>query len=229
MKKIFGKLISLIRPNPIITINADLANYIQLLQPALDILHHATYPLTKLPKIQSLDSDSAVFQGHLKIHPDSVALDLGCGTVPRNPFQAKNLFGIDIREDLARGIKYADLAIEPIPFEEKKFDVITAYDFLEHIPRVVYLPQRRFSFVELMNEIYRTLKPGGIFFSLTPIFPYATAFRDPTHVNFLTEETFPLYFDDQNKLAAMYGFKGSFKVVYQAIYDNHLVSLLQKV
>jgi len=165
----------------------------------------------------------------LKPTANTQSLDLGCGVKPRNPFNAELSFGLDVRDDLALGIKSADLVLGPIPFEDQSFDFVTAYDFLEHIPRVVYLPERRLPFVNLMNEIYRVLKPGGIFFSSTPIYPYGAAFRDPTHVNILTDETFGLYFDDRHRWAQMYGFNGSFKVLEQVRVEPSLVAVLQKI
>lgn len=156
-------------------------------------------------------------------------LDLGCGTNPRNPFNATEVFGVDVRDDIPNGIKKADLCIEPIPFEDNMFDFVTAHDVLEHIPRLLYAPTRMYPFVELMNEIYRVLKPGGTFFSRTPCFPYAPAWRDPTHVNIITDETFPLYFDDTNRWAWMYGFKGGFKILDQKMQDPYLLTTMQKV
>ncbi|MFC3071131.1 class I SAM-dependent methyltransferase [Phenylobacterium soli] len=159
------------------------------------------------------------------------ALDLGCGSAPQNPFSAEEVYGVDIREDAAARVVQADLAIEPIPFEDDFFDVVTAFDFIEHVPRILYAPGRRFPFVELMNEIWRVLKPGGAFLSYTPAFPAGPAWRDPTHVNIITEETFPLYFDDQRRMAAMYGFKGYFRIQSQKRHDNgvHLVTVMNKV
>ena len=115
------------------------------------------------------------------------ALDIGCGKTPKNPFSMDEVYGIDIREDTDAKIFQADLAIEAIPFTDEFFEGVSAFDFIEHVPRVVYMPQRRFCFVELMNEIYRVLKPGGTFLSFTPAFPAAAAWRDPTHVNIITE------------------------------------------
>ena len=159
---------------------------------------------------------------------NSDSLDLGCGSTPRNPFNAHNFYGIDLSNQGLEFIKVADLTIEPIPFLDNYFDFITAFDFIEHIPRVIYNPTRKFPFVSLMNEIHRCLKPNGYFLSHTPAYPYSPLFRDPTHVNYITEETFPIYFDDVNKHAQIYGFNGSFKVVRQGWNGFSLVTLLQK-
>jgi SAM-dependent methyltransferase len=153
---------------------------------------------------------------------------LGCGPTPKNPFNADEVYGVDVRE-LGPNIRVADLAIESIPFENDAFDFVSAFDFIEHIPRLVYLPQRRNSFVELMNEIWRVLKVGGLFFSGTPAYPHAAAFRDPTHVNIITEETFPFYFDNKSRLASMYGFVGAFEIVTQEWQAPWLLSTLRKV
>jgi SAM-dependent methyltransferase len=158
-------------------------------------------------------------------------LDLGCGLKPRNPFNADELFGIDIRPNENQNIKVTDLAIEAIPFPENHFDYVSAYDFIEHIPRVIYNPSRRFCFIELMNEIYRVLKIGGTFASFTPAFPKEAAFVDPTHVNIITENTFPLYFDNKNRWGKDYGFIGSFEIIDQKWHPNnsHLQTIMKKV
>lgn len=162
------------------------------------------------------------------------SLDLGCGTEPRNIFSASNVYGIDVRTDIDRNILRADLAIEPIPFPDDEFDYVTAIDFLEHIPPLLYVPHRTYPFIRLMNEIWRVLKAGGIFYSFTPAVPgkspyEMSVFRDPTHVNFITEETFPLYFDDVNTLARMYGFIGKFEIVSQEWRGGHLITICKKV
>ena len=73
------------------------------------------------------------------------------------------------------------------------------------------MTQRRLPFIELMNEKYRALQIEGFFFSHKPTFPHAAAFVDPTYVDFLSEGTFPLYFDDgalNPPWGGLYGFKG---------------------
>jgi SAM-dependent methyltransferase len=157
------------------------------------------------------------------------SLDLGCGPAPRNPFYADEVFGVDVRENLAANIVSADLTIEPIPYGDESFEYMSAHNFLEHIPRVIYAPARRNPFIELMNEVYRVLKMGGMFLSFTPAYPHAPAFQDPTHVNIITEETFRLYFDNVNRWAAMYGFRGAFVVRIQEWRGAHLLTVLQKV
>lgn len=156
-------------------------------------------------------------------------LDLGCGLAPRNPFNADEVHGVDLRESDDR-VRVADLAVEPIPFDDGYFDFCSAFDFLEHVPRIIYAPHRKFSFVDLMSEIYRVLKPGGKFLSYTPAFPAPAAWRDPTHVNIITPETFPMYFDNRNALARMYGFKGGFIIEKQYRHKNkiHLITILAK-
>jgi SAM-dependent methyltransferase len=180
------------------------------------------------PEVADLEPLYDQFSAHRLDITNSTTLDIGCGETPRNPFHAKNIYGLDIREDVTKNIRYADLTTEALPYADGMFDYITAYDFLEHIPRVVYVPERRFPFIQLMNEIYRTLKPGGIFLSRTPFYPISSAFTDPTHVNVITADTFLRYFDDQFTWARMYGFEGAFRIRLQAVHVTHLVAILQK-
>ena len=158
-------------------------------------------------------------------------LDLGCGLNIRNPFGMDAVYGLAIRPREEENIKTCDLAVEPIPFPDDFFDSVSAFDFIEHIPRILYLPERRFPFIELMNEIYRVLKINGLFLSVTPAFPQEAAWRDPTHVNIITEQTFPLYFDNVNCWGRDYGFKGAFNIEGQRWSQGgfHLETLMKKV
>ncbi len=156
-------------------------------------------------------------------------LDLGSGPNPNNPYNADEVYGIDIRPNLGPNIFSADLATDSIPFSNEEFEFVTAFQFIEHIPRVIYNPHKRNSFIELMNEIYRVLKTGGIFLSVTPAFPHPEAFQDPTHINYITEETFTRYFDDTFTWGRIYGFNGQFKVLKQEWAGANLVTQLQKV
>ena len=145
-------------------------------------------------------------------------LDLGCGATPRNPYACTEVFGVDIAPGASPPgvvLRTANVALQPIPFGDNHFDAVSAYDFLEHVPRV--LPRAdgeslRFPFVELMNEVWRVLKPDGRFYASTPAVPHEAAFQDPTHVNFITDLTHR-YFTRPERLAAMYGFHGDFSVL----------------
>jgi len=156
------------------------------------------------------------------------SLDLGCGDTPRNPFNAHIIYGVDLIDAPEKNIRGADLAVEAIPFDDLTFDFVTAFDFIEHVPRVLYIPHRRNPFVILMNEIYRVLKIGGQFLSFTPAYPHPEAFYDPTHVNVISEKTFPLYFDNERLLARRYGFTGKFKIEGQQWQGAHLWTLMTK-
>jgi SAM-dependent methyltransferase len=182
----------------------------------------------RLPYAWDLDEYLAPYCSSSRKLAESSSLDIGCGRKPWNPFGAKSLSGVDIRADEERNVKYADLTTDPIPFPDAQFDYVTARDFIEHVPRIIYAPGRRFPFIELMNEIWRVLKPGAIFLSRTPVYPFSPSFRDPTHVNIISVETFPLYFDNKNRWAAMYGFTGSFRVIGQAVEPPNLISLLER-
>jgi len=147
-------------------------------------------------------------------------LDLGCGLSPKNPYKYDELYGCDLRDlsyELAKkGIifKKANLVFDPIPFEDNSFGSVSAMDFLEHIPRQINEPNGglRNAFVLVMNEIYRVLKPDGVLFASTPIYPHPSAFIDPTHVNIMSDKSYT-YFIGSGAQAAMYGFNGSFQKI----------------
>lgn len=146
------------------------------------------------------------------------SLDLGCGSVPQDPFATGHAVGIDITNPENRSdITTSDLFIKPIPHADSSFEYITALNFLQLVPRLTYLNnERRFCFIELMDEIHRVLKPGGIFASLTPAFPNRDAIGNPTHVNLITETTFPDFFCLPNPQASSYGFEGKFHLIHQS-------------
>ena len=154
----------------------------------------------------------------LKRHPVADRhLDLGCGTLPSNPYGRPGLFGVDLRQLEATSneefiFAAANLSFDPIPFDDSQFASVSAFDFLEHIPRVLNGASPNttvFPFVRLMNEVWRVLAPGGLFYALTPCYPGLEAFTDPTHVNPITERTHH-YFCGAEPLGRMYGFDGCF-------------------
>ena len=110
-------------------------------------------------------------------------LDIACGSNPRNPFNCEELYGIDIIQNVCsygkivpsdihaqhgrniveggKGFYYTqgNAVLEPLPYNDNFFDTISAYDFLEHIPRLITERNNvQFPFIEFMNEVFRVLK-----------------------------------------------------------------------
>jgi SAM-dependent methyltransferase len=161
-------------------------------------------------------------------------VDLGCGSLPRNPLAAEKVIGVDISTrptfKVTKGILEYKQVIPglPLPFESNQIQSISAFDFLEHLPRSDRSPDGDYTnpFINMMNEIYRILEPGGIFIALTPCYPSAAAFTDPTHVNFISETTH-LYFSGPNFAKVKdYGFTGDFRTV-EAVWSDWSGNLWQ--
>lgn len=144
-------------------------------------------------------------------------LDLGCGAAPRNPYGRAVLSGVDIRPTdgpVEHDHRVANLVLQPIPFDDDSFGSVSAFDFIEHVPRVFPDGQggTMFPFVRLMDEVWRVLAPGGRFYALTPAYPHPEAFVDPTHVNIITDGSHA-YFCGPSPDGRMYGFRGRFEAV----------------
>ncbi len=140
-------------------------------------------------------------------------LDLGAGNNPRNPFALGALAAIDIIEASYSGFHQVSVGHE-LPFSANSFASVSAFDFLEHIPRVSSNEGPTATFVSYMQEIHRVLEPRGIFVALTPAFPRLSAFSDPTHVNFITRDTHTYFSGEHFAKALGYGFTGSFSIVH---------------
>jgi SAM-dependent methyltransferase len=146
-------------------------------------------------------------------------LDLGCGSAIRNPYDRNELYGCDLKE-FPQDIKIenftfvsVDLSKSKLPFPDNYFDSVSAFDFIEHIPRQSFDHNGniRSPFIDLMNEIHRVLLPNGLFLASTPAYPRPEVFQDPTHVNFITDKSHS-YFCGDEPYGARYGFLGKFLV-----------------
>ena len=160
----------------------------------------------------------------------SIAVDIGCGTIPQNKFNAKKVIGLDLRSNKKNGVLKVRVGFERLPFDDDSIDYLTAYDLLEHIPRHAELPEETYNpFIFLMNECYRVLKKDGVFLSKTPVYPFSHVFCDPTHHNIMTKDTLRLYFSNQKfKVATEYGITADFQVCYEKMYGPHLICVLKK-
>lgn len=155
----------------------------------------------------------------LDLNQNSVHVDLGSGLFPRNPLNVPKIIGTDLHPPKhLNGVKIlqCDLTQE-LPFLSDSIFSFSAFDVLEHIPRWERSGNGEitFPFVKLIDEIFRCLQPGGIFIAVTPGFPSAAAFQDPTHVNFITIKTASTYFAGPQPEAKSleYGFHGNFETL----------------
>jgi len=97
-------------------------------------------------------------------------LDVGCGDgnfsmLMGEACKAKEVYGIEISEkgvEMARknGVKcyFLDVDEEDFPFKDNFFDAVTALELIEHL----------FDPDHFLDEVYRVLKPEGIFILSTP-------------------------------------------------------------
>lgn len=169
-----------------------------------------------------------------------ISVDLGCGELPRNPYNCETLIGVDLHQDNNPNYRQCLLGFEPLPFEDQSIDRFSAYDVIEHIPRFTWRDGKPINpFLYLMSDIYRCLSQRGIFYAATPAYPHAAAFQDPTHVNIITDETV-YYFCPKNspppgedpnlllKHCNNYGFRGKFNLLSQRWQGVHLIWELEK-
>lgn len=127
---------------------------------------------------------------------DFVNLNLGSGQA-----RLEGFINIDMNPDMNPDI-CCDV-IEGLPFEDSSVDFVRAYDFLEHIPLG--------KTVKVVEEIYRVLKPGGIFDSHTPDAEHGQgAFQDPFHLSFWVKNTW-LYFSN-DLFRSLYCIKAKFRI-----------------
>lgn len=111
-------------------------------------------------------------------------VELGCG----NNKRIKDAIGIDQFE--FPGVDYVCDLNEGMPFlESNSVDEIYSHHLLEHL---IDLPL-------VMNEVYRVLKPGGIFRGEVPHFSNPYYFSDPTHKVLFGLYSFNYFIKDQSK------------------------------
>lgn len=126
------------------------------------------------------------------------ALNLGCGARP----DGRGLIptGAEIvnhdRWQHAPHVDVAhDLRLFPWPWADGEFDLIVAFDVLEHLPDTL----------ATMDECWRILSPGGELWVHTNNIEHpAAAFRDPTHVRYFQYESFD-FFDPETAWGRSYG------------------------
>jgi GT2 family glycosyltransferase/predicted SAM-dependent methyltransferase len=120
-------------------------------------------------------------------------LNLGCGYRKLDGY-----VNIDNRAEVKPDL-LCDV-LQGLPYSDNSVDEVRAYDFLEHIPQP--------HMIEVIEEIYRVLKPNGIFESFTPSTDGRGAFQDPTHVSYWNRNSWSYYSDPTSR--DLYGIKANF-------------------
>jgi len=105
-----------------------------------------------------------------------VIVDLGCGT-------AKFSGAIGVDRIPLPGVNIVCDFEKSLPLKSNSVDVLHTSHLLEHINDLVVF----------MEEIYRVCRQGTNVHITVPYLTSHSAFRDPTHVRFFSEETF-VYF-----------------------------------
>lgn len=152
--------------------NADLFNGL--------ILHSVDANVGGQSSSHSMRGQAVILVNEARARGEKVVLDLGCG------FRKAGNIGIDAKEGNNDADIVCLLGFEPIPFLDESVDEVICRDFLEHLPKAVYLESKgklHYPVICLINEVWRVLKPGGIFRSWTPMYPHAELFQDPTHLS----------------------------------------------
>lgn len=109
-------------------------------------------------------------------------LDLGCGENKMDDH-----IGMDFVNYKGADVLH-DAKVFPYPFPDDTFTLLSSSHFLEHITR------EDMTFVKVMNECWRILKPGCQFRIAVPYGGSTMFWADPTHVNGIVPQTFH-YFD----------------------------------
>jgi SAM-dependent methyltransferase len=111
-----------------------------------------------------------------------IRLDLGCGSNKNTGFVGMDyraLPGVDIVHDLE---------VFPYPLPNECCSMVVASHVLEHIDPHGY------TFIKLMNEVWRIMMPGGEFVISVPYAGSSGYWQDPSHCNGINELTWD-YFD----------------------------------
>ncbi len=120
----------------------------------------------------------------------SIILDLGCG-----PNKILEAFGVDVRH--IPGVDIVCDIEQALPFKASSVEVIWLRHVIEHVRNLI----------GLMEEVYRISRHGAAVEVVVPYYTSRGAFRDPTHVRYITEDTFQ-YFE----FPADYGIRTNFKI-----------------
>jgi ubiquinone/menaquinone biosynthesis C-methylase UbiE len=141
-------------------------------------------------------------------------LDVGCGLAYGTALMAESaasIIGVDYDQSVVddntlqyaaiKNLSFQRVTVPPLPFADESFEVITSFQFIEHIqPRKEYL-----------KECIRVLKPGGKIYVTTPNTKRSLA-RNPFHIHEYTFEEMQNEVSSLTKNFELKGLNGNDKV-----------------
>ena len=117
-------------------------------------------------------------------------VDIGCGAKKLN-----GAFGLDRRK--RPGVDIICDFENAVPLRTNSVDVVYMSHIMEHIRDLI----------PFLEEVYSVCRPEAEVRVIVPYYTSRGAFRDPTHVRFITEDTFQ-YFEPPTD----YGIKTNFRI-----------------
>lgn len=150
-------------------------------------------------------------------------LDIGCGFgwCAWNLLQrgAKSITGIDISNDASEvfkaihntKIKFRQASALDLPFTSNKFDTVVSWETIEHVPKNTE--------AQMLSEVFRVLKPGGVFYMSTQHRNIVSTVLDPAwwligHRHYPTSEIASMVNKAGFKITRLYTKGGIFTVLF---------------
>ncbi len=143
-----------------------------------------------------------------------IKLNLGCGFRRPGSPDGIQIINIDSRAEVKPDM-VLDIA-KGLPFDDNSADEVLANDFLEHL-----MPS---DVIFVMEEIYRVLKNGGKFESLTPSSDGRGGAMDPMHRSFWNANSWLYYTDPDYR--GLYGIKAHYKGTVNTFYTNKQLNII---
>jgi SAM-dependent methyltransferase len=132
-------------------------------------------------------------------------LDLGCGNKKR-----AGAIGVDYTKRYNADVIH-DLNFYPYPFESNSIDMVYLDNVLEHLNNPM----------QVMNEVYRILRPNGDVKIMVPYFRSPWAFIDPTHKTFYTVDSF-CYYDPRHIICKRYDYTDARFFIDKVVFNETL-------
>jgi hypothetical protein len=155
---------------------------------------------------------------------EPVIIELGCGS------RRHGNLGIDSQVAGTEADIICNVGFEPIPLDDESVDEVFCRHFLEHLPNGVYLERQRkmmYPVINLMNEGWRILKPGGVSTPETPCYPTVEVHQDPTDLSVWTQESMA-YSCGKYPIARTYDVKANFELLENRMSGFYLHARLRK-